>query len=213
MCWNKDVSLNTFLFSIFTLLLIIYNNTFTKYKIIEINNIFAYIFLLSFILMQLIEYFLWQNLNDKFYNKLLSFFAASLIFIQPIASTLIIKNLSERNFILFLYLLFGIPFALIKIFNTKFSTSIANNGHLKWDWIDSGNKYIYIFYLFYFFFLFYPLIREKLYFSFLIAFILLLISIYSYYRDGTADSMWCWSVNTIMLYFLIKLLIILPFYK
>jgi hypothetical protein len=213
MCWNKDVSLNTFLFSIFTLFLIIYNNTFTKYKINEINNIFAYIFLLSFILMQLIEYFLWQNLNDKFYNKLLSFFAASLIFIQPIASTLIIKNLSERNFILFLYLLFGIPFALIKILNTKFSTSIANNGHLKWDWIDSGNKYIYIFYLFYFFFLFYPLIREKLYFSFLIAFILLLISIYSYYRDGTADSMWCWSVNTIMLYFLIKLLIILPFYK
>jgi hypothetical protein len=212
MCWNKDVSLNTFLFSIFTLLLIIYNNTYTKYKIHEINNIFAYIFLLSFILMQLIEYFLWQNLNDKFYNKLLSFFAASLIFIQPIASSLIIKNISERNLILSIYLFFGIPFALIKILNTKFSSSVSQKGHLVWDWIDRNNN-LYIFYLFYFFFLFYPLIREKLFFSFFIAFIMLIISIYSYYKDRTADSMWCWLVNTIMLYFLIKLLFFLPFYK
>lgn len=73
MCWNKDVSINTFLFSIFVLILIIYNNNYTQYKIDEVNNIFAYIFLLSFILMQLIEYFLWQNLNDKFYNKILLF--------------------------------------------------------------------------------------------------------------------------------------------
>lgn len=214
MCWNKDVSLNTFLFSIFTLMLIIYNNNYTKYKLNEINNIFSYIFLLSFISMQLIEYFLWQNLNNTFYNKILSFAAASLIFIQPIASIFVTKNVNERNVMLFIYLLFGIPFSLFKMKTTKFSTSIAQNGHLVWDWIDhKKTNHIHIFYLFYLFFLFYPLVREKLYFSASIAFLLLLISFYSYYKDGTADSMWCWSVNAIMLYFLIKLLIILPFYK
>ena len=150
MCWNKDVSLNTFLFSIFTLFLIMYNNTYTKYKINEINNIFAYIFLLSFISMQLIEYFLWQNLNNNFYNKLLSFFAASLIFIQPIASIFIIKDISQRNIMLFIYLLFGIPFSIFKINSISFSTSVSKNGHLIWDWIDQKNtKKTYLFYLFY----------------------------------------------------------------
>ena len=54
MCWNASVSLNTFLFSSFILGLIIYNNLFTKYKIQHLNNIWAYLFLSSFILMQLI---------------------------------------------------------------------------------------------------------------------------------------------------------------
>lgn len=209
MCWNKDVSINTFLFSIFILLLIIYNNKYTQYKILEINNIFAYMFLLSFITMQLIEYFLWQNLNNKFYNKILSFCAACLIFIQPIASIFVVKNISERNLLLSIYLLFGLPFTLYKINNVNFSTSVAQNGHLKWDWIDHKNSSLG--YLFYLFFLFYPLLREKLYFSTLIAFLLLLISFYTFFKDGTADSMWCWSVNLIMLYFALKLLIILPF--
>lgn len=211
MCWNKEVSINTFSFSTFVLLLIIYNNKYTQYKIHEINNIFAYIFLLSFILMQLIEYFLWQNLNNVFYNKILSICAASLIFIQPIASIFIVKNIKERNLLLFIYLLFGLPFSLFYLLNTKFTTSVAKNGHLKWDWINQTN--LHIGYIFYLFFLFYPLFREKLYFSSILAFVLLLISFYTFYKDGTADSMWCWSVNLIMLYFALKLLIFLPFFK
>jgi len=211
MCWNKDVSINTFLFSMFVLVLIIYNNNYTQYKIDEVNNIFAYIFLLSFILMQLIEYFLWQNLNDNFYNKILSFFAACLIFIQPVASIFVIKNIKERNLLLSIYLLFALPYSLYGLINTRFTTSVAKNGHLKWDWINKHNTHIG--YLFYLFFLFYPLIREKIYFSSLLAFVLLLISFYTFYKDGTADSMWCWSVNAIMLYFAVKLLIYLPFFK
>jgi hypothetical protein len=211
MCWNKDVSINTFLFSTFILILIIYNNNYTQYKIDEINNIFAYLFLLSFMLMQLIEYFLWQNLKNKFYNKILSICAASLIFLQPVASIFIIKDIKERNLLLFIYLFFGIPVSLYSLFNIKFTTSVAENGHLKWNWIDKNN--LHIGYIFYLFFLFYPLFREKLYFSSLLAFVLLLITFYTFFKDGTADSMWCWSVNLIMLYFAVKLLIFLPFFK
>ncbi len=39
MCWNKEVSINTFMFSIITLLFIYYNNKFTQYKIKEFVNI------------------------------------------------------------------------------------------------------------------------------------------------------------------------------
>ena len=61
MCWNQYVSLNTFLFSTFILLLIFYNNKYSIYKIKELNNIYAYFFLMSFITMQLIEFFIWKN--------------------------------------------------------------------------------------------------------------------------------------------------------
>ena len=44
MCWNKEVSLNTFIFSIFVLLLIMYNNAYTQYKIEELNSIWVYLF-------------------------------------------------------------------------------------------------------------------------------------------------------------------------
>ena len=53
MCWNESVSLNTFLFSSFVLLLVMYNNYYTKYKITELDNVWIYLFLASFIFMQL----------------------------------------------------------------------------------------------------------------------------------------------------------------
>ena len=49
MCWNENVSLNTFLFSSFVLLLIMYNNAFTQYKINELNNVYIYIYCISHI--------------------------------------------------------------------------------------------------------------------------------------------------------------------
>ena len=70
MCWNAEVSLNTFLFSSFVLCLIIYNNTYTQYKIKDFNNIWIYLFFVSFILMQLFEFFIWRNVDNKLYNKL-----------------------------------------------------------------------------------------------------------------------------------------------
>jgi len=92
MCWNESVSLNTFMFSSFILLLIIYNNLFTQYKIQELNNIWVYLFLASFIFMQLIEFFIWRNINNKFYNKLFSIIATLLLIIQPIMSIMILTN-------------------------------------------------------------------------------------------------------------------------
>jgi hypothetical protein len=82
MCWNAEVSLNTFLFSGFVLLLIMYNNNYTQYKIqfIEgIDNIWAYIFLFSWILMQLFEFFIWKNINNPGLNTIFSILASILL--------------------------------------------------------------------------------------------------------------------------------------
>ncbi len=63
MCWNATVSLNTFLFSFFAVNFAYFNN---------VINIYEYLFINSFISMQLIEYFTWKNLNNKNLNRLLS---------------------------------------------------------------------------------------------------------------------------------------------
>lgn len=34
---------------------------------------------------------------------------------------------------------------------------------------------------------------------------------YYYDKDGSANSLWCFSVNSVMLYFLIQILFVLPF--
>ena len=73
MCWNENISLNTFLFSIITLTFIYYNNEYTQYKIDSFNNKYVYIFFISIILMQLVEYFLWKSIKTK--DKFLHLFS------------------------------------------------------------------------------------------------------------------------------------------
>ena len=73
MCWSAEVSLNTFLFSLFGISFAYYNG---------IINVFSFLYLLSFISMQLLEYFTWNHLNDIKINRLLSKIGLFLIFIQ-----------------------------------------------------------------------------------------------------------------------------------
>ena len=114
MCWNEHVSLNTFLFSSFVLLLILYNNTYTQYKLKYFDNIWIYLFFISFISMQLIEFFIWRNIDNKFYNHIFSTMAAMLIFIQPVVSLMLIPNISLRNILLCAYLVLFIPYFTYK---------------------------------------------------------------------------------------------------
>ena len=72
MCWNEFVSMNTFIFGIFGLLIIAYNNKYSNYKISFFNNSYAYLFMLAFILMQLIEFILWRNLDNRVINNIVS---------------------------------------------------------------------------------------------------------------------------------------------
>lgn len=213
MCWNAEVSLNTFLFSSFVLCLIIYNNTYTQYKIKDFNNIWIYLFFVSFILMQLFEFFIWRNVDNKLYNKLFTILATLLLLVQPIASNMLITNKSVQQSMLFVYMICMVPFAIYRFMTQKINSTISDLGHLQWNMLlDNKSKIDNVIITIWFIFFLFPLFYQKKTFGFLFGAITLLIMIYKYYKDNTVGSMWCWVVNSIMVYYAIYLLLYLPFF-
>ena len=211
MCWNQYVSINTFIFSVFVLLLIIYNNKYSPYKIKEFDNIYKYIFLMSFFTMQLIEFFLWRNLNNKSLNKIFSILGQLLLILQPVASIMLIKEITLRNKMLLTYSIPAFSYFIYEVNRKDFITTIAKNGHLKWDWINLYSGYNKLLLLFWLFFLFSGLFVNKHYPGLLFAIALLIITYYSYNSYGTFGSLWCWSINSLMIFYAIKLLVLIPY--
>lgn len=211
MCWNQYVSINTFIFGIFGLLLIAFNNNYSNYKLELFDNSYAYLFMLSFIFMQLIEFILWRNLNNYTVNRIASTFGLLLLSIQPIASLLLVKNINLRNNLILMYSVPTLCFFMYQVLTTKSHTSLSNSGHLKWKWASYPNGSIEIFVkAFYLFFLSYSLVYNK-YYSLLLLLLSYFIFIYYFGKDGSAESIWCLSVNSIILYFLVKILLVMPY--
>jgi hypothetical protein len=207
MCWNADVSLNTFLFSGFVLLLIMYNNQYTKYKIQEFNNKWMYVFIASFIFMQLIEYFIWKNINNPYYNNIFSICATILLLFQPIASLMLLSNIQLRNILLMLYLSLSIPFSIYKFSTNHISSSISQNGHLRWNFFKNTFPQLMCWMVFFLFSPFY----EKLWVPLIFGISTFIISFINYQKEDTYTSMWCWVANFLMIYYAMYLLIYLPF--
>jgi hypothetical protein len=214
MCWNENISLNTFMFTAAVLLFIYYNNTYTQYKLSEFKSGYLYLFILSFILIQLVEYFLWKSIhtNNKLMNYIFSILGWVLIFIlQPITALFVLPNKYNmlRNSLLCIYItIFIIIISIKQIYNpVQFVTTISKNGHLNWVW-NKLYGYEFIIRILYFcclatLFLSVPL---------LISLYAVVTLIYCYYSSGlTMGTVWCWFSNLILLYFLIMILFILPF--
>jgi len=209
MCWNENVSLNTFVFSMFVLLLIIYNNKYTQYKITELDNIWTYIFFMSFISIQLVEFFIWRNINNKFYNHLFSLIGGLILFMQPVFSLMVLSNISLRNLLLTTYLLPGIPYIIYKIFTKDMYTTISKSGKLRWYFFESPPLLVII----WIFYLLFSVVYEKYIMGILFGIGLLGLTYYNYKNDETYASMWCWIANSVMIYYAFYLLIVLPFYE
>lgn len=213
MCWNQYVSINTFLFSIFGLSLIAFNNKYSSYKLSFFDYPYVYVFMLSFIFMQLIEYILWRNLNNPTINNIVSILGLLLLTIQPIASLLMINNNNLlRNKLLLVY---SIPAAVYFVYNllyTKIHTVLSPSGHLAWKWmsyLNSENIHLFV-NLFYLFFMFFSLVYNKYYKALTLLFMYIIVNYY-FHKDGSAGSIWCLSANILILYFLLKILVLLPF--
>lgn len=211
MCWNQNVSLNTFMFSFFVLLLIFYNNTFTQYKLSEFDSIYVYLFFLSFMSMQLIEFFIWKNINDKALNKFYSILGLLLVLSQPVISLMMLKDDNFKYKAITTYIALSSLFVYYKL--TKFETisSISKNGHLKWDWLHFTKYEFIIIYGLWLLSLIYSPIVNKHYKILFYVLVLFVISMYSFYKDGSEGSLWCWSINSIMIYYAFKLLFWMPF--
>jgi hypothetical protein len=206
MCWNADVSINTFIFSIFVLGLVYYNNNYTKYKIHHFDNQWLYVFLLLAFSMQLIEFFIWKNINNKFYNKFFTILAFILIFCQPMASLMLLNNLSLRNLMLLLYFIFGVPYTIYTIYTKNFGSIVSKSGNLIWN-IKIN---IFCFWIWLFLLLFSFLYERKWGH---VLFAIITFSIFIYKEQSTSGSVWCWFINSISIYLAIHLLFYLPFYE
>ena len=182
MCWNQKISLNTFLFSLFGISFAYFNN---------LINIFYYFFCISFVSMQLVEYFAWGNLNDKKMNKFLSQIGFFLIFIQPILFTLSQYNIENKikMAIIVSYSIFSLFCVLY--FPIDFSMNKAPNGHLAWNWLSFPTIIVFMWVAFCFGLILY----QKQYFKFSVYLITFLAIYYTYYKTNTWGSLWCWIAN------------------
>jgi hypothetical protein len=157
--------------------------------------------------MQLIEFFIWRNIDNKFYNHIFSTMAAMLIFIQPVASLMLLPNIPLRNNLIFAYLVLSIPYFTYKYINNNMRSKISNKGHLVWLFFDTN---MLLFFVWLFFFLF-SFIYTQDFYGLIFGIVLFAVSYYNYYKDKTIGSMWCWGINSIMIYHACYLLLYLPF--
>ena len=212
MCWNADISLNTFIFGIVSLVFIFITNTFTKYKTPTFDRPLMYLFFGSLISMQLFEFFVWRNLKNNKLNMILSKVKSIFVTAQPLILMLMVQNKTVRYSIIGLYSLFIAAYCFYKVNFSPivFRTSVSN-GHLKWEWMDlKGNERInYVIYLAFYMTSLLLLVNKTVLQIFGI--FSLLFSIFFYYKDGTFGSMWCWLINLLFFYFLTNILIVQPF--
>jgi hypothetical protein len=159
--------------------------------------------------MQLIEFFIWRNIDNKFYNHVFSTIAAMIIFIQPIVSLMLLPNISLRNKLLSAYLILFTPYFVYKYFTNNMKSRISDKGHLEWLFLDVN---IVLYFGWTFFFLISFICTTTIYAS-LFGIIFFMISFYNYYNDKTLGSMWCWIINSIMIVYAFYLLFYLPFYE
>ena len=85
MCFNKEVSISTYIFGMACALYLIYRGITKQQK----ADFTAGVFLIFIAKMQLIEYFLWKNQKCNFNNKLASYFIMILLYFQMLVQYLL----------------------------------------------------------------------------------------------------------------------------
>jgi hypothetical protein len=210
MCWNADISLNTFLFACLALVFIWVANTFTKYKSNLFSNKLLYLLLFAVAAMQLVEYFLWKNLKNFKINTQLSMAAISLVVVQQLILMFMIPNEALRTYMLLAYAVFVVLFYVFKRPTLQLHTSIGKNGHLSWDWLNyNGYEQIWLFVGLLFYLVPVFMIQQFVLMFFLILF--LSASLFYNYKFNTFGSMWCWASNFFLLYLLVDILLVKPY--
>lgn len=220
MCWNEEVSLNTFIFSAGTLAFVLYNNKYTQYKISYFDNKFLVFFTILVISVQLIEYFLWKSLKakDKVMNRIWSIVLYVVITLQPIVALMWVTNLNLRNILMTIYvMLYGITFATVPI---NFETTKHSSGHLQWQSLHFENSFSLETVLHYsraliwfisFFTGFYYLLEFPWFLLVLITTLLIIVYFYNSKKKLVFNSNWCWFANGVALAAAFYILVILPY--
>jgi hypothetical protein len=186
MCWSAEVSLKTYLFGMILAVI-------TKLKT-KIDTP-LWIFLVLFTHMQLVEYFLWKNIDDPKKLEFWSKIGAVLIVAQPLFLINMMKDGLVKTQLLAFWTVFVLGWFLLK--TNKFETKIGKNGHLVWNWFPEGAWGLVWVAAW-----FAPVILSKNYQFLALSLAGFLPSLYFYMKHNTWGSMWCWiSVMSWLFYF------------
>jgi hypothetical protein len=190
MCWSAEVSLQSFLLGCIGIIVG------WKYGLSK-SLLFFYF---TIVCMQLFEFIIWSFIDNKHVRFITSLFAALLLVLQPIAAISILYPKPIMYPLLYTYIiLIGITHIYLwsnlnKPFNKFYDMYPGKNGHLIWNWLQK-DKYTLLYLIIYFIFLFTPLIISKNWSFIIYGLLTLILSMYSYWKENTWGSMWCWLVN------------------
>jgi hypothetical protein len=191
MCWNAEVSLNTFIYGTIAAIIVLSLNK------IPIRTILL-VYTVS--LIQLMEYFTWKNINNNEIVHYLSITGAFILLLQVLViSNNNLKNKEQLFSYIFIFILTIIAF-YHNFENKKFHMEKGENGHLKWLWADLPIPLLISGLLLWI----YPPIRNKNYISTLFIITTLTISFYYYYKYKTWGSLWCYFGNLFWILLIIK---------
>lgn len=133
------------------------------------------------------------------------------------ASLMLLTNIPLRNLLLTMYALIVIPFSTYFSIS-KIHSVISKNGHLTWKFLDGHlpwsflDKSLVQWSIWLFFFLF-SFVYEQKWLWIICILGTLTISFINYWNDNTVGSVWCWMINSLMIYYAFYLLLYLPFVK
>ena len=196
MCWNAEVSLNTFIYGTIAAIIVLSLNK------IPIRTILL-VYTVS--LIQLMEYFTWKNINN---NEIIHYLSITGAFILLLQVLLITNNNLKNKEQLFSYICIFI-LTIIAFYhnfeNKKFHMEKGENGHLKWLWADLPVPLLISGLLLWI----YPPIRNKNYISTLFIITTLSISFYYYYNYKTWGSMWCYIGNSFWILLIMKSILLI----
>ena len=203
MCWSAGVSLNTFILVCFAAVIGLVNNVMT---------IWDTAFLLSYGSMQLIEYFLWTHIGNSKLNRVFSIVGLLAIMLQPLISILRIDvhgrpgNNKYKTGLLLAYTVFASVVLYLGVFTKfiDFRSTVAKNGHLAWHWLTSFTKSWGILIFVWMLLFFVPMIICKDYLSALFTVGVLLTSIFTFWKDETWGSMWCWVAAIASMHYIVQ---------
>lgn len=122
---------------------------------------FRIIFALLFSSMQLVEYYLWTNLNtnevgedkNKFYSKI----GYTVILLEPLFAlfmvySLKIYGLPITKFLIIFYIIYISIYTKMNYNKLNFITRIGDNGHLEWYFLKNNGLLHYLIWFFIFFY-------------------------------------------------------------
>ena len=204
MCWIEHVSLNTFLFSSFILGIVLYNNLYTPYKIKEIHSLAAYLFLFSIVLMQLVEFFLWRNLDND-YNRVFSRIGLFLLLLQPVFGLSLIQDVRVREWLTVVYVFWVGVLGRLQVEDTV----IGETDHLEWGFFKGSTLFLFG----WLFFLLFGPMYAGLWTEVSFTLILLFTASFMYRLPYTRGPVWCWLVNALLFYNAYLLLIWYPWFR